>query len=153
MPRHSDSSLAYLAAYLVARRAGRFPVAGAAVAALAAYLVLNKVFSPQYILWLLPLLVLAGFRVAGLLFYVLLDPVIYIALNVADGALFRGDPAGGPLAVLLAAVTVRFCYVNVVGVSALRPAGRLRGEAASETGPRRSVSLALPEPVDGTKGP
>ncbi len=113
---------AYLAAWRVARGAGRFPVAGAAVAALAAYLVLNKVFSPQYVIWLLPLLVLVGFRVAVPALYVVLDAVMYVALNLADGALARGDSAGADLwlAVLFASVLLRFGYVIAVGMLALR---------------------------------
>ena len=122
---------AYLAAWLAARRSGLFPIAGAAVAVLAAYLVLNKVFSPQYIIWLLPLLVLAGFRVGELLFYVLLDPVMFVALNLAGGALFRREEAGGWLTLLLVSVTVRFWYVIAVGAAALLPPGRRRRGGAS----------------------
>lgn len=116
---------AYLSAWLVARSAARFPLAGAAVAALAAYLVLNKVFSPQYVIWLLPFLVLVGFRVVVVAAYVLLDVVMYVALNLADGALARSDGAGADLwlAILFISVVLRFGYVIAVGVLAPRRGG------------------------------
>ncbi|MGC3994216.1 MAG: hypothetical protein QM779_08940 [Propionicimonas sp.] len=61
----------------ISRRLGEFPLLGSSVALMAAYVLLNKVFSPQYMLWILPLLVLAGFRAWATVSLVVVDVVLY----------------------------------------------------------------------------
>lgn len=64
------------------RRTGSFPLAGTAVVALVAYLLANKVHSPQYILWLLPLLLLAGAARRGVVSYLVVDVVMFTAFGL-----------------------------------------------------------------------
>ncbi len=61
----------------LAHRAGEYPLPGTALGLLVAYLLANKVFSPQYTLWVLPLLVFLGFRVWATVSVVVVDVVLY----------------------------------------------------------------------------
>lgn len=64
-----------------ARRA--YALLPAAAAFLAVYLVTNKVYSPQYTLWLLPLLLLAGIKTSMVVTYLVLDALLAGALAVS----------------------------------------------------------------------
>jgi len=65
------------------RNLGHYPLLPASLVMLAAYLLANKVYSPQYALWLLPLLVLAGVRVSTVIAYLVLDAALFWALELA----------------------------------------------------------------------
>jgi Predicted integral membrane protein len=66
------------------RRFGDYPLLPAAVAMLAAYLLANKVYSPQYALWLLPLVVLAGAKASTVIAYLVLDAALFWTLQLAQ---------------------------------------------------------------------
>lgn len=104
-----------------ARRTGRFDLLNASVAFLVTYLVLNKVFSPQYALWLLPLLVLAGFPARQVWTYVAIDAVLFLALQVTNTSAFQGWPqlAAAGVGVVLVAALARLVWVVVLGRRAL----------------------------------
>lgn len=61
----------------LARRAGEYPLLGTSLGLLVVYLLLNKVFSPQYTIWVLPLLVFLGFRTWVTVSVVVIDVVLY----------------------------------------------------------------------------
>lgn len=61
----------------LAHRAGEYPLPGASLALLVAYLLLNKVFSQQYTIWVLPLLVFLGFRVWATVAVAVVDVAVY----------------------------------------------------------------------------
>lgn len=99
--------LAAAACWWSAVRAGSFPLVGAAITVLAVYLALNKVFSPQYALWVLPLLVLARFRPTPLLTFQVIDWVLFWSL-AATAFARSGRPdlvvwSGGAITVAAAA--------------------------------------------------
>ena len=64
-----------------ATRRGTYPLLPAGLLVLIAYLLANKVYSPQYVLWLLPLLVLAGQRTADVIAYLVVDTCLFFALQ------------------------------------------------------------------------
>lgn len=63
-----------------ARRDGLYPFVPVCAALLAAFLLWNKVHSPQYTLWLLPFLALVNVRVAWWIAYSLVDLVVYVGV-------------------------------------------------------------------------
>lgn len=69
------------AGWLIARRRGSYPLVGSCLTVLIAYVLLNKVFSPQYILWLLPLLVLVRLPAKVVALYLAIDVVMIWSLG------------------------------------------------------------------------
>jgi len=67
--------------WLIGRRQGAYPLVGTCVTVLIAYVLLNKVFSPQYILWLLPLLVLVKLPARLVVPYLVIDVVMIWTLG------------------------------------------------------------------------
>ena len=63
-----------------ARRAGAYPFLQVCGALLAAFLLWNKVHSPQYTLWLLPFFVLVGASVVWWLAYTAVDFLVYVGV-------------------------------------------------------------------------
>ncbi|HEX2052070.1 MAG TPA: glycosyltransferase 87 family protein [Actinomycetota bacterium] len=120
-------------------REGRFPSFQVCAAMLAAFLLWNKVHSPQYALWLLPFFVLVRVRVAWWVAYSIADLVVYVAIfrwfydytalgldaTFAKRALIAGVWAR---AVLLAATFVAFLRADAERVPAERArSGTLAG--------------------------
>ena len=66
---------------MIGRRQGAYPLVGTCVTVLIAYVLLNKVFSPQYILWLLPLLVLVKLPARLVVPYLVIDVVMIWTLG------------------------------------------------------------------------
>ena len=69
--------------WLIGRRRGGYPLPGSIVTIFVAYLLLNKVHSPQYILWVLPLLVLVGLGTRAVVTYLAIDVVMFVTLGLA----------------------------------------------------------------------
>jgi uncharacterized membrane protein len=69
-------------AYAVRRARGEaaFPFLGASGALVAAFMLWNKVHSPQYVLWILPFLVLLDVRIWWWLAYGVVDLTLYLSL-------------------------------------------------------------------------
>lgn len=107
------------AAWLHARRAGAFPLLGASISMLIAYLLLNKVHSPQYILWLLPLLVLSNLRARTIVAYLCLDVVMFWSLGfvVYTGENGLTGPMNVVITLLFATEVVRMGYLAWVAVT------------------------------------
>lgn len=97
-----------------ARRPPRF--GQVAYLVIAAFLITNKVYSPQYVLWLLPLLVLARPRWREWLIFTAGEIVYYVAIwGHLDGTLGPGN--GGPDTIYWYAVMFRIaceCWVGAV---------------------------------------
>lgn len=75
------SVVAVLAAsLLLARRSGTYPFLQTCGALLAAFLLFNKVHSPQYTLWLLPFFVVIGTSVVWWLAYSAVDLLVYVGV-------------------------------------------------------------------------
>jgi uncharacterized membrane protein len=65
---------------VLARRSGVYPFLQVCGALLAAFLLLNKVHSPQYTLWLLPFFVVIGTSVVWWLAYTAVDLLVYVGV-------------------------------------------------------------------------
>lgn len=109
------------AGWWVAQTAGTYPLVGTSVALLGADLVLNKVFSPQHIIWLLPLILLLNLPAAWSLFYVLLDPVIYWGWYLSAFASLNHEDVVQDFwsGLKFVGILARAGYVVVIGVVAL----------------------------------
>jgi uncharacterized membrane protein len=111
---------AALTGWLIGRRRGSFPLLGTTVTILVAYLVLNKVFSPQHILWLLPLLILAGVGWRVVVTYLVIDVLMFWTIGLLPYARAAGDPqllvlaGAGPVLAMIA----RLACVLVAAVQA-----------------------------------
>ncbi len=90
-----------------ARRAGPedgFPLVQVCAAVLVAFLLLNKVSSPQYTLWLLPFLALLRVSWAWWAAFTVADALVYVGVFRWFHALLAGTDASMPAAVLEAGV-------------------------------------------------
>lgn len=119
------------------RALARYPLLGSSIAMLAAYLAFNKVFSPQYVLWLLPLLALSRIRVGAILGYQGVDLLLFACLAVVGYSQVVAAPALGAVAaaVLLGCAAGRLAWVVSFAVTAPAepPSGGSRSRyAASE---------------------
>ena len=130
-----------LAGWWVARGAGSYPLLGTSVALLGAYLVLNKVFSPQHIIWMLPLILLLGLPVVWSLFYVLLDPLTYWGwyLSLFAGSSHEDVVQDFWAGIKVAGILVRFAYVVAIVVVSL-------SEPASNPPPQIDHRRGEPQP-------
>ncbi|PKQ32028.1 MAG: hypothetical protein CVT62_06500 [Actinobacteria bacterium HGW-Actinobacteria-2] len=101
----------------------------------ALFLVVNKVYSPQYVLWLLPLLVLARPRWLDWLIFSVAETAYFVAIWAhLDGVLAAGDTSGKFywLAVFFR-VGVTLWLMSRVIVDIFRPAGDVyRAEGADD---------------------
>ena len=121
------------------RRTGSYPWIGVSAAMLCGFLLLHKVHSPQYTLWLLPFFVLLAVPWGWVAAYLVADAVMGIGIfrwfYAFDNGLDTGIQAGFAAqavaigvwgrAVLLVVLFVLFLRLPETG--ALRPAGRAQG--------------------------
>jgi len=103
-----------------ARREGAFPLLQVCGAVLVAFLLLNKVSSPQYVLWLLPFLAVVRVHLAWWVAYALVDVVIYVGVFRWLHALETGADPSLPGAALEAGVWVRSALLAALFVVLLR---------------------------------
>jgi uncharacterized membrane protein len=109
-----------------ARREGDYPLVQVCAAALLAFLLLNKVASPQYTLWLLPFFALlrlhwgwwAGFTVA--------DALVYVGVFRWFAALVAGTDPSGPELVLQVGVWSKSALLLVLLPLVLRSCSAVR---------------------------
>ena len=119
-------------AYLVWRAPRRPRLASVAFLVTAAFLVTNKVWSPQYSLWLVPLAVLALPRWRPLLAWMVLDAAVWVPrMYYYLGTEARGLPAGW----FQGAVLVRDAAVVALGVLVVRTVLRPGTDPVRARGP------------------
>ena len=165
-------SLSFVAACAVGwwrwRREGGFPWIGVSAAMLCGFLLLHKVHSPQYTLWLLPFFVLlrvrwgwiAAYLVADLAMYVGIFRLFYLLNAGADAGIFAGftaqavaigrvGPGGaarGAVRGVPAASPRRWSSTGSSPTGRARPAGRLtragRPSARRRQGSVRSAACS-----------
>lgn len=117
------------------RRAGEYPWLQVSAAMLAAYLLLNKVDSPQYSLWLLPFFVLLRIRAGWILAYFVADAAVGIGFFRWQYLILQGVPEGVNDAFPLQAV-----MIGVWGRAALLVGLFVAFLAARSTVPDRSAA-------------
>ena len=119
------AGLATAAAFVVAivwgwrtaRRDGAYPWLPVSGALLAAFMVLGKVNSPQYILWLIPFLILCQTRVIWILAYYVLDLVMFYGIwrpfyLVPEGLPVADVDVITQIAVIARAAIIAFFYCD-----------------------------------------
>jgi uncharacterized membrane protein len=92
------------------------PLAPLAFLVVAAFLLTNKVYSPQYVLWLLPLAVLAGLRLPDLIVWQAVEVVYWFAIWAHLDNLAITDERYAAAVFLRIAVTLWLCARVVVGL-------------------------------------
>jgi uncharacterized membrane protein len=95
------------------RRGEEFPLVQVCAAALVAFLLLNKVSSPQYTLWLLPFLALLRVHWAWWAAFTVVDALVYVGVFRWFHALVSGTDPALPAAVLETAVWAK-CLLLLV---------------------------------------
>jgi uncharacterized membrane protein len=145
--------LAY--AWVRARREGSYPFVQTCAALLAAFLLFNKVHSPQYTLWILPFFVLLGVSWLWWAAYSLLDLVVYVGVFrwFFDFA-YRGLDDTLAKKAMIAGVWGRAGLLLVLmGVFAT---ARVAGDSGRASGPARrwgaSLSLSRGEGLHPARG-
>ena len=128
-----------------ARREGAFPLLQVCGAVLAVFLLLNKVSSPQYVLWLLPFLVLVRVHVAWWAAYAVVDLVVYVAVFRWLHALHSGEDPGPAAAALEAGVWARSALLAALCVALLRA----RDALAAQPTQRPEVNVSTSSAISG----
>ncbi len=122
---------------------GGYPVVATGLAIVASFMVLAKVHSPQYALWIIPLIVMVDIRWRLVLAYLACDAVLYVS-----GWYWYARPAPfappAPLAekIFIVAVFARALALVVIALQAARHGRRLR------PGPAEPVPDAVPDDVE-----
>jgi Glycosyltransferase family 87 len=145
------------AGWVLAGRTGGYPWLQVSAAMLAAFLLFNKVYSPQYVLWLLPFFVLLRVRWGWWAAYLAVDVLLYVGLfrwyyDITRGGDFGVAKQAAVLGVWGKAVLLALLYVVfLLSSSSIRsgpPApvntSGPRSSARSSTPPAGSSSLAPP---------
>jgi uncharacterized membrane protein len=96
------------------RRGGAYPWIGVSAAMLCGFLLLHKVHSPQYTLWLLPFFVLLRVRWGWIVAYLVADLAMYVGIFRLFYLLNAGADAG-----IFAGLTAQAVTVGVWGRAAL----------------------------------
>ncbi|MEP6696662.1 MAG: glycosyltransferase 87 family protein [Pseudonocardiales bacterium] len=123
-----------------ARREDRYPFLGVCGAMLVAYLLLNKVHSPQYALWLLPFLVLLRVRWGWWAAYLTFDALLYVGLFRWFYDLSRGVDFGLPKQALILGVWGRAAMLVLLFVVFLRADAAVPEPESNEPGLEEEVA-------------
>lgn len=103
-------------------RGHEFPLMATCAAVVAAYMVLGKVHSPQYILWLIPLLALSRIRVRWILVYYAIDLLLWVMWNTSMSYALTHDHSSHLYVHGVAlGVGLRALAITAIIVVALRP--------------------------------
>jgi uncharacterized membrane protein len=146
------------AGWVLARRTGRYPWLQVSAAMLCGFLLFNKVYSPQYVLWLLPFFVLLRVRWGWWASYLAVDVLLYVGLfrwyyDITRGGDFGLAKQAAVLGVWGKAVLLALLYVVfLLSSPSIRSGPRApattsgpRSGARSSTPPAGSSSAAPPE--------
>jgi len=136
---------AVTAGWLLGRRTGRYPWIQVSASMLCAFLLFNKVYSPQYVLWLLPFFVLVNVRWGWWAGYLAVDVLLYVGLfrwywDITQGGDFGLAKQAAVLGVWGKAVLLALLYVVfLLSSSSIRAPARL-----STSGPRSGAPSSTP---------
>jgi uncharacterized membrane protein len=139
---------ALVTGYVLRHRYGGYPWIQVSAAMLFSFLAFNKVYSPQYALWVLPFLALIAVRWGWWVVYWGIDAILFIGLfrwyHDADSALaYQAASFGGwakTMFLAAAAVAVLFAplAVRVEAIEAPKPSAQRRPAKGSARRPARS---------------
>lgn len=144
--------------WAVAQRGGRYPWLQVGAALLASFLLFNKVYSPQYVLWLLPFFVLLRIRWGWWVAYLAVDLLLYVGLfrwyyDITQGGDFGVAKQAAVLGVWGKAVLLALLYVVFLRSSSVvqDPSEDHESSSAepyddrdSASGPRSGASSSTP---------
>jgi len=136
-------ALALIVGWSIARRTGRYPWLQVGAALLAAFLLFNKVYSPQYVLWLLPFFVLLRIRWGWWLSYLAVDLVLYVGLFRWYYDITRGGDFGLAKQAAVVGVWGKAVLLALLYVVFLLSSSVVR-DPASTGGPRSSAPSSTP---------
>ena len=128
-----------------ARGGDDFPLLQVCAAVLVAFLLLNKVSSPQYTLWLLPFLVLLRVHWAWWAAFTVADAMVYVGVFRWFDALLAGTDPSLPAAVLETGV-----WAKCLLLLALFPV-LLRAAAADQPTQRPDVNVSTSSAMSGAE--
>lgn len=144
----SSWALALIVGWSRAQRTGRYPWLQVGAALLCAFLLFNKVHSPQYVLWLLPFFVLLRVRWGWWVSYLALDLLLYVGLfrwyyDITQGGDFGVAKQAAVLGVWGKAVLLALLYVVfLLSASVVRDPSTVR--ELSSSGPPSSPPSSTP---------
>ena len=143
-----------VAGWVLARRTGDYPWLQVSAAMLCAFLLFNKVYSPQYVLWLLPFFVLLRVRWGWWASYLAVDVLLYVGLfrwyyDITQGGDYGLAKQAAVLGVWGKAVLLALLYVVfLLSSPSIRPGPSSGSEPpparASTSGPRSSAWSSTP---------
>jgi len=110
----------------IGRRIGVYPWLAVSTAIIAAYMLLSKVDSPQYIMWLIPLLLLSRIPIPVVLAYYVVDAVLFVTWFKSIHNALHAGPAWWWQAGFDVASWARVVLLVVVIVLAMRQGLRRR---------------------------
>jgi hypothetical protein len=154
--------LAVVAGWWLGRPTGRYPWLQVSAAMLCAFLLFNKVYSPQYVLWLLPFFVLLRVRWGWWASYLAVDVLLYVGLfrwyyDITQGGDFGLAKQAAVLGVWGKAVLLALLYVVfLLSSPSLRPGPSSRSgppDRASTSGPRSSARSSTPPAGSSSAAP
>jgi glycosyl transferase family 87 len=150
---------AVTAGWWLAGRTGRYPWLQVSAAMLCAFLLFNKVYSPQYVLWLLPFFVLLRVRWGWWASYLAVDVLLYVGLfrwyyDITQG----GDQGLAKQAAILGvwgkAVLLALLYVAFLVSSPSIRSGPASAPARDSTsGPRSGARSSTPPAGSSSAAP
>lgn len=117
---------------VVTKRDGEFPWLQVSASFLVAFMLLNKVNSPQYLLWLLPFFVLLRVRVLWVLVYFVVDFAIFFGYFRPFMLAMDGQPTEGLPVLLALGIIVRAALLVYFALAFLRAEPALRPLTRSE---------------------
>jgi hypothetical protein len=77
------------------------------------FILFSRIYSPQWLLWLMPLLILAADRLSDVVWIVLFDVATYLTFPVVFDLAPRGSPLLTGLGFICAAILVRMIVVSI----------------------------------------
>ncbi len=112
--------------WAIGRSTGRYPWLQVGAALLASFLLFNKVYSPQYVLWLLPFFVLLRIRWGWWVSYLAVDLLLYVGLfrwyyDITQGGDFGVAKQAAVLGVWGKAILLALLYVVFLRSSSVVP--------------------------------
>jgi uncharacterized membrane protein len=104
----------------IAERRGRYPLLPVSLAIVAAFVVLGKVSSPQYLLWLIPLIALVTIRVRWVVALYAVDVVMYVSwYQIYGQRLAHPELSHAFVAILAIAVFARAALILLIAIRGL----------------------------------